>query len=176
MIFLLNQCHSKGEKSMRENHGQNTWKSDFFCMISPTLKPGSHLPKKLSYLRDWEPFKNDEKCFYFVSKAFFVLKIFKFLSRHFGHRKNSLIRKISSTSKFMTPHLGLQTIPVQILPNISQCKGNQTMKFGQLIEHNKRNIFFKNYAEYEVGRLVPGHFLFFKNLNMRYKQVDFSLV
>ena len=29
------------------------------------------------------------------------------------------------------------------------------MKFGQLIEHNKRNIFFKNYAENEEGRLVP---------------------
>ena len=161
MIFLLNQCHNKGEKSMRENHGTKHLKIWFFCMIPLTLKSGSHLPKKLCYLRDWKPFKTDEKCFYFVSKTFFVLKIFKFMSRHFGHRKNSLIRKIRSTSKFMTPHPGLQTIPVQILPNISQCKGNQKMKFGQLIEHNKRNIFFKNHAEYEVGRLVPGHFLFF---------------
>ena len=61
----------------------------------------------------------------------------------------------------MKPHPGLQTIPVQILPNIPQGKGNQTMKLVQLKEHNKRNVFFKNYAEYEVGRLVPGHFLFF---------------
>ena len=38
---------------------------------------------------------------------------------------------------------GLQTIPVHILPNISQSKGNQTMKFGQLIEQNKRNIFLQ---------------------------------
>ena len=37
----------------------------------------------------------------------------------------------------------LQTIAIQILPNISQNKDNQTMKFGQLIEHNKRNIFFQ---------------------------------
>ena len=99
MIFLLNHCHSKGEKSMRENHGAKHLKIWFFCMISPTLKSGSHLPKKLCYLRGWKPFKNDEKCFYFISKAFFVLKIFKILSRHFGHRKNSLIRKIRSTSK-----------------------------------------------------------------------------
>ena len=28
------------------------------------------------------------------------------------------------------------------MPNISQGKGNQTSKFGQLIEYNKRNIFF----------------------------------
>ena len=28
------------------------------------------------------------------------------------------------------------------------------MKFGQLIEYNKINIFFKNHAENELGRLV----------------------
>ena len=42
---------------------------------------------------------------------------------------------------------GLQTIAIHIFPNISQSKGNQTMKFGQLIEYNKKKIFFKNYAE-----------------------------
>ena len=125
------------------------------------FKVGLSPSKKIVICVIESPLKMMKKCFYFVSKTFFVLKIFKFLSRHFGHRKNSLIRKIRSTSKFMTPNPGLQTIPVQILPNISQCKGNETMKFGQLIEHNKRNIFFKNYAEYEVGRLVPGHFLVF---------------
>ena len=36
------------------------------------------------------------------------------------------------------------------------------MKLGQLIEYNKRNIFFKNYAENEAGRLVPDLFLFCK--------------
>ena len=30
-----------------------------------------------------------------------------------------------------------------ILPNISRIKGNQTMKFGQLIEYNKRDIFLQ---------------------------------
>ena len=36
------------------------------------------------------------------------------------------------------------------------------MKFGQLIEYNKRNIFFlKNHAENKAGKLVPGDFLFF---------------
>ena len=43
----------------------------------------------------------------------------------------------------MTSKPGLQTIATQILPNISQSKGNQTMKFGQLIEYNKRNVFFQ---------------------------------
>ena len=40
----------------------------------------------------------------------------------------------------MTSQPGLKTIAIQILPNISQSKGNQKMKFGQLIEYNKRNI------------------------------------
>ena len=41
----------------------------------------------------------------------------------------------------MTSQPGKQTIPIQILPNISRSKGNQTMKFSQLIEYNTRNIF-----------------------------------
>ena len=34
---------------------------------------------------NWMPLKNDEKDFYFILQAFFVLKIFKFLARLFGH-------------------------------------------------------------------------------------------
>ena len=60
----------------------------------------------------------------------------------------------------MTWEPGLQTISIHILPNISQSKGNQTMKFGQLIELNKRNIFQK-LCRNEPWRLVPGLFLFF---------------
>ena len=43
----------------------------------------------------------------------------------------------------MTSQTGLQTIAIHILPNISQSKDNQTMKFGQIIEHNKRNNFLQ---------------------------------
>ena len=52
-----------------------------------------------------------------------------------------------------------------MLPNISRSKGNQTMKFGQLIEYNKGNIcgnYAENYAENEAGRLVPDLFLFYE--------------
>ena len=42
----------------------------------------------------------------------------------------------------MTSQDGLQTIAIHILSNISQSKGNQTMKFGQLTKYNKRNFFF----------------------------------
>ena len=36
------------------------------------------------------------------------------------------------------------------------------MKFGQLLEYNKRNIFLKNITENEAGKLVPDPFLDFK--------------
>ena len=41
----------------------------------------------------------------------------------------------------MTSQPGWQTIAIHILPKISRSKDNQTMKFGQLIEYNMRNIF-----------------------------------
>ena len=39
---------------------------------------------------------------------------------------------------------GSQTSAIHILPNISQSKGNQTMRLVQLIEYNERNIFLQN--------------------------------
>ena len=53
--------------------------------------------------------------------------------------QSSLVKKI--TSNFMTSPLGQQTVVIYIFPNISRSKGKQTMKFGQLIECNMRNIF-----------------------------------
>ena len=41
----------------------------------------------------------------------------------------------------MTSQPGKQTIAIHILPNISRIKGNQTTKFGQLIEYGMRNVF-----------------------------------
>ena len=49
-------------------------------------------------------------------------------------------------SKFMTSQPGFQTIAIHILPNILQSKGNQTMKFDQLIQYNTRNIFFQKFC------------------------------
>ena len=47
----------------------------------------------------------------------------------------------------MTSQPGSQTIAIHMLPNISQSKGNQTMKFGQLVECNKRNIFLQKLCQ-----------------------------
>ena len=62
----------------------------------------------------------------------------------------------------MTSQPGKQTIVRQILLNVSESKGNLTMKFSQLIENNKRYIFLQNHAENESRRLVPDLSLFSK--------------
>ena len=116
-------------------------------LIHLKLKPGSHFPKKLCYLLDWKPFKIDEKCFLFHLKRFFRSQdISVFATIFWSCRKNGLIKKIRLTSKFMTSKSGLQTIAIHILPNISQSKGNQTMKLCQLIEYNNRNIFLQKFC------------------------------
>ena len=55
---------------------------------------------------------------------------------------------------------GQQTSTIHILSNISQSKGNQNMKFGQLIEP-RETFFFKDYTENAKERLAPGLFLLF---------------
>ena len=46
-----------------------------------------------------------------------------------------------------------------MLPNISQIKDNQTMKYGQVINIT---FFFKNLLENGAERVFPDLFLFFK--------------
>ena len=42
-----------------------------------------------------------------------------------------------------------------MLTNTSRSKGNQAMKFGQLIEDNMRNVFLENYTQNVLDKLVP---------------------
>ena len=50
---------------------------------------------------------------------------------------------------------GIQTIAIYILLNISRTKGNDIIKFDQLIKSNMRNIFLKKlYSKYlAISRL-----------------------
>ena len=41
------------------------------------------------------------------------------------------------------------------------------MKFSQVKEYNKVELFFKNHVENEAGRLVLDLFAFWKNLHIR---------
>ena len=50
-----------------------------------SLKFDSHLGERFA-LFERKPFTNDEKCFYFILKALFFLKIFTFFSWFFGQK------------------------------------------------------------------------------------------
>ena len=53
---------------------------------------------------------------------------------------------------------GKQTIAIHIFPNISSSKSNQTIKFGQLIEYNLRNIFLEKWYTNYGGETFPKPF------------------
>ena len=78
-----------------------------------------------------------ENAFYFILKALFVLKILFILIM----QENGLIRKLWLVSKFMTLYTGKQIIHYTYCP-ISQ-EAKVIMKFAQLTEYSKRNIFLK---------------------------------
>ena len=67
------------------------------------------------------------------------LNIFKFLS--FGHLRKRLDKKAKVNVKIYVVTARKQIIAIHILPNMSINKGNQTMKFGQLIEYHVGNMF-----------------------------------
>ena len=64
-------------------------------------------------------------------KAVFVLEILTFLSCFFDYVEIQL-----GKSKFMTSQSEQQKMTIHTFSNISRGKGNQTVKFGQLIEYN----------------------------------------
>ena len=69
--------------------------------------------------------------------------------------KNGLIRGIRLIFKCLTSQPGQQTIAIHKLPNISRSKGNRTIKFGQLIEYNMRNISVEKSYTKCAGETIP---------------------
>ena len=89
--------------------------------------------------------------------------------------KNGWINEIRLILKFMTSQPGQETNAIHILPNISRSKGNQTMKFGQLLEYNMRNIFVeKSYTKFS-GETIPRPFFEKLKLSRSLPKVLYSL-
>ena len=139
---------------------------DCFKWRNHHIKVGlSPCRKNLLDLFEWKPFKY-EKCFLLHHKGLFVLKILNFLSWLFGHlEKTAWLGKVNL--KFMTPQPGQQTITVYTLPNIPRSERNQTMKFGQLTEYNKKNIFLQKLCR-KCDRETSSRHLFFKKKKKLY--------
>ena len=96
-----------------------------------------------------------KNAFYFILKALFGLKIFKCLSLLFGDeekhfdKKDKFNFKIYDVKTWETNNCN--THIAQYLKN----KGNQKMKFGQLIKYNMGNIFLENHTQNVVEELFP---------------------
>ena len=58
----------------------------------------------------------------------------------------------------MTSQSGKQVIAIHTLFNIPRNKGNKTVKFGQLIEYNMRNIFSEKSYTKCGGETIPSPF------------------
>ena len=59
------------------------------------------------------------------------------------------------------------------MPNISRSEDNQTMKFGQLIECNTRNIFFEKSYTKHGGETSPRPFS--EKLKLNYQEISRSI-
>ena len=82
----------------------------------------------------------------------------------FGHVPKRLDKKDTVNFKLFDVTASLANYRIHILPNISRSKGNQTLKFGQLVECNMWNIFLeKLYTKYD-GEASPN--LFSEKLNL----------
>ena len=103
------------------------------------------------------PLKMMKNPFYFTLKSFFVLKILRFCL-DFGHVEKSLDWKDFKILKCLTSQSGKQAVAINVLADISRSKSKQTMKFGQLIEYNTRNILLEK-SDTKYGKeTIPGLF------------------
>ena len=81
-----------------------------------------------------------KKAFYFMLKALFILELFTFGYIEKWVDKKAMVNfKIYDFTNWTTNDYNKHR-----LPDISRSKGNQAMKFGQLIEYNLGNVFLQN--------------------------------
>ena len=75
------------------------------------------------------------------------LRYFSFCPEFLVMWENGLIRKLRHFWKFLTSQTGHQASTIHILQDIVRSKGNQTLRFGQLIEFNMNNFPKKSCAK-----------------------------
>ena len=75
----------------------------------------------------------------------------------------------------MTSKAGIQTITINIWSDISKSKDNQTMKFGQLIEHNVKNIFLQKSCRKRGRETSSKPLLFYKEALYEVKAMSWHL-
>ena len=108
------------------------------------------------------PLKMMDDAFYFILKALFVLKIFKFFSWVlWSCRKTGWSEKLNKFQNlFISKSQPVkQTVTINTLLDITKSKNNKTIKFGLLIEYNVTNIFMLKLRR-KWGRKTSSRHLF----------------
>ena len=104
-------------------------KNEQFLTANLGLSPS----KRIFYLLQWKPYKNNEKYFLFHLKSSFGSQDIKiFFLTFWSCSRNDLIRKIRLISKFLLSQWLTNNFNTH-LPSISKSKGSHRFKFGQVI-------------------------------------------
>ena len=113
--------------------------------------------KKLFYLLQWKPFKNDEKCVLFKLKALFVLKIFKFLSYHAENDTGRLVPDLFLSFKQVLHEL--KAIGQQHIINIYwQPSAWYWKQMYQTLDDQSRDTLNFDFLEKGLGIVSSPHF------------------
>ena len=92
------------------------------------IKAGLSPSKKVGFICFTESQLKIIYVFYFILKTLFVLKICPFMSYFFfNYIGKQHDKKARVNSKFLTSYTGTQTTAMNILPDISKSKSNQTI-------------------------------------------------
>ena len=124
-----------------------------FCPTLSQFKVGLSPSKKICVIcYDKSSLKMIKNTFYFILKAHFELRVYKFFLDAWSYRKNGLIRRIRLILKSFH-NLVIKQLKYTYFPIFHKVK-----RTGPWSLFNRQNIseifFFKNHAQNESGRLV----------------------
>ena len=102
------------------------------------------LSGQIQFLAIESPLKFMKNAFYFMLKPLFVLEISIFLSWSFGYVEKHLEKKVMVNFEIYDVTNWIRNNHNTNSTNISGSKGNQAIKFGQLINYSVRHIFLQN--------------------------------
>ena len=148
MTGFYMKCNS-GLKPVKMSKAEIVW---FFKNDNGLITQRNHLQVWV-WWKWWKSFKIMKNAFYFTLRALFVLRILKFLSWLFGHFEKTTRLERPSNFKIHNVTTWLANNWIHILSNISISKGNQAIKFGQLIEYNMKNIFVEKWYTKCAGEI-----------------------
>ena len=149
----------------------------YLAVVNLTINPVNYKvrlsPFKKNFLNllQRKLFKNNRECFIFHAKSYFLSwDVYIFVLKFWFCRKTAWSESYHYFLNLRCHRLDKKSITKYILPNTPRNKGNQTMKFGQLIEYNMKNIFLEISCTKRSGEASPR--VFCENQNWTYLWIN----